>query len=223
MLVPELAGVDGDIAALRRAVGGVARTLGERTRTWTVVAVGDRRQVLRPPHGGTFAGYGADVRVELGTHSDGEVDPHVPLPALIAGWIRGTYAPHVDLDVHVVPADWTGARAAEFGRSLRDTLTGDDGILVVADGARTLTPRAPGAFDDRAPALQETVDAALTSGDREALAALPAGTCAEIGMDGRVPWQVLAGAFATRSAPVAKTEYCAAPFGVGYHVGSWWP
>ena len=61
------------------------------------------------------------------------------------------------------------------------------GVLVVADGANTLTPAAPGGYQPSDVEVQDALDDALAGGDVAALAQLPA----QVG--GRVAFGVLAG------------------------------
>ena len=96
------------------------------------------------------------------------------------------------------------------------------GLLVVADGATTLDPKAPGAFDARAPEYQAAVDTALAQGDCAVIAGLDPDLSAVLGCAGRAAWQVLAAVFEPRPSRVT-TDYADAPFGVGYHVGTWLP
>ena len=89
-------------------------------------------------------------------------------------------------------------------------------MLVVADGAHTLTPSAPGGHDPASVAVQAGLDDALAAGDTAALSRLPSS------ITGRVAWQVLAGL--TEPAPrSAKELYRGAPYGVGYFAGVWQP
>jgi hypothetical protein len=90
------------------------------------------------------------------------------------------------------------------------------GVLVVADGAHTLTPGAPGGHDPSSVAVQADLDDALTVGDVAALAELPDS------VTGRVAWWALAGLVGAGPRS-AKELYRGAPFGVGYFVGVWLP
>ena len=90
------------------------------------------------------------------------------------------------------------------------------GVLVVADGANTLTPPAPGGYDPDSIPVQAALDDALAAGDAAALTRLPDAIV------GRVAFQVLAGL--TEPAPrSAKELYRGAPYGVGYFAGVWQP
>lgn len=179
---------------------------------------------------GTFAGFGADVRTSLDADAAGE-----PVPSLrtvrpcCRSWLRGRTDVEITVDMHVVSAKASANECREFGQQLRKQLDSDNrpqGLLIVADGASTLTAKAPGSFDERAAGVQSAIDDALTAGDPEALLALDPQLCRSVGAQGRAAWQVLAGAFtgSSRSAhPRATVDYSDAPFGVGYHVGTWRP
>ena len=105
------------------------------------------------------------------------------------------------------------------GRGLRAEIDEADtpiGVLVVADGANTVTPSAPGGYDPDAAAVQNALDDALARGDAEALTRLPTTIV------GRVAYQVLVGL--TGPGPRSARELVrGAPYGVGYFVGAWAP
>ena len=210
VLVPQLAGAAADeIADLRRAVFTAAGALPER---WVAVGVGPSDEVVGPAAAGTFAGYGVDVRVALAPDA-GDVG-ELPLAALIAAWVRGEVRPTARAEVRVL-ADGSDTNAA--GRELRTELDHTDepvGVLVVADGANTLTERAPGGYDPASIAVQAALDDALAAGDVAAMRELPAS------ITGRVAWQVLAGLAGAPPRSV-KELYRGAPFGVGYFAGIW--
>lgn len=196
---------------------------------------------------GSFRGFGVDVRVGLAGAADRDTsklsangagatpgengeplaDPNLPLPVLIGGWLRAAVAPQATAEARILFADATPADCLEYGRRLRAELDARPeacGVLVVADGAATLSLAAPRYFDERAQEVQDGIERALSAGDRQALAALDAGLCAELAVGGRAAYQVLAGLFAADAAgPRVETRYAAAPFGVGYHVGVWRP
>jgi hypothetical protein len=225
LLVPELNGlVAGETEALRAAALTATSEIADCAR-WVVVGTGPAAGRVAATATGTFRGYGADVRVGLGPDAAGDVDPDLPLPALIAGWLRDRVAPAVPAEVHIVPVDAGRDECTQLGRQLRAGLDADDtprGLLVIADGAATLTAKAPGAFDPRAESVETDLAAALAAGDPSALISLDPEQCAELVLDGRAAWQVLAGAFT--AAPSAVTiAYSDAPYGVGYHVGTWRP
>ena len=218
VMVPELAtGAAAELTELHAAVLAAARSLPDR---WVAVGVGSADEVIGTDAVGTFGGYGVDVRVAL--TGDGLVDEVVqpsrlPLAALIAGWVRGQANPAALAEVRVYSEGQDGAAALARGRALRAELDGDAeavGVLVVADGANTLTPPAPGGYDPDSPAVQQRLDDALGSGDVAGLAGLPR----EIA--GRVAYQVLAG-LVEPGPSSARDLFRGAPYGVGYFVGTW--
>lgn len=215
VLVPELAGAAADeVAPFRKAALAAAATLPDR---WIAVGVGRDDHLIEPDSRGTFAGYGADVAVALAPDGDAAPRP-LPLCALFAGWLRGLVGPQARVWVHVYPADLSSESAVARGRALRselDTMPEPIGVLVLADGANTLTQSAPGGYDPAAQDVQTALDDALAAGAADRLAGLPEGVV------GRVAYQVLAG---LAPAPQAATELVrGAPYGVGYFVGTWTP
>lgn len=215
----------------------VGRTLAAASSRWVVVGAGDTTRIIGSDAVGTFRGFGVDVPVALsgprpvpgGADVRGATppDPCLPLPALIAGWLRGEVAPEAVARVHLVAADAPADRCAELGAELRTELDAHDepyAVLVVADGAATLSTAAPGYFDPEAGPVQDRLDAALAAGDRAALMALDPRLCARLAISGRAAYQVLAGLVATDPVPPAvEGQYRGAPFGVGYHAGVWRP
>ena len=215
VLVPQLAGAAADeLSDLRKAVSGAA---GALPQSWVAIGTGHDDDVVQPQAAGTFAGYGVDVRVALSP--DAEDVCELPLSALITAWVRGEVRPAARVEVRVCAGDLSPDEAVRRGRELRTLLDGSDepvGVLVVADGANTLTERAPGGYDPGSVAVQAALDDALAAGDVAALAGLPTS------VTGRVAWQVLAGLAGAVPRSV-KELYRGAPFGVGYFAGVWLP
>jgi hypothetical protein len=216
VMVPELAATAAEeLAELREAVFTAAGSLPSR---WIAVGVGAADAVVGPDAAGTFAGYGVDVRIALSPDTD---DPptQLPLCALIAGWLRGQAKPEAHAEVRVYAADLDVEAALVRGRQLRAEIDegGDPvGVLVVADGAHTLTAPAPGGYNPASVPVQHAVDDVLARGHVAPLTALPANIV------GRVAFQVLAGL--AEPGPQSCTElYRGAPYGVGYFVGVWQP
>ncbi len=219
LLVPELTGsAAAEIADLSAAVVAAAALLPPR---WMVVGTGPADDALGPDGVGTFAGFGADVRVRLSPARDAAAEPPAdfPLCALLAGWVRGQARPDAIARVCVFRGDHEAHAALARGRQLRAQLDGTPeqvGVLVVADGANTLTPAAPGGYDPGNADAQSALDDALADGDAAALTRLPPPIL------GRAAFQVLAG-LAEPGPRSAKELYRGAPFGVGYFVGVWQP
>lgn len=210
VLVPELAGTAVEAAELRAAALAAAQALPAR---WVVLGAGPDA-VYGPDSAGSFAGFGADVAVGLAPGAQQCVD--LPLCALVAGWVRGQVAPDAEVVVHSC-AD-PGA-ALEAGRRVRaeiDHAGERTGVLVLADGANTVTPAAPGGYQPVDVECQRALDDALARGDAAALTGLGPQVV------GRAGFAALAGLVGT--APHSVTElYRDAPYGVGYFVGVWQP
>ncbi|OBI46804.1 hypothetical protein [Mycobacterium colombiense] len=216
VLVPELAGTAvAEVADLAAATLAAAALLPDR---WVVIGAGPDDDVLDPDAVGTFAGFGADVRVRLSPQADEAAPPMtLPICALLAGWVRGQAQPNASAQVRVYRADHDADTALSLGRHLRaevDLLAEPVGVLVVADGANTLTPAAPGGYDPENTDAQQALDDALAGGDIAALRRLPQQ------IHGRVAFQVLAG-LAEPGPRSAKELYRGAPYGVGYFAGAW--
>lgn len=217
VLVPELAGTAAaEIADLTRAVLAAAALLPSH---WVAIGTGAADGDLGPDSVGTFAGFGVDVRVGLSPHALAGQPAELPLCALMAGWVRGQARPDASAHVRVYADDHAAGTALALGRQLRaeiDRRPDPVGVLVVADGANTLTPPAPGGYDPANAEAQQALDEALAAGDVAALTALPEAIL------GRVAFGVLAGL--TEPGPrSAKELYRGAPYGVGYFAGAWQP
>ncbi len=210
-------------APVRTACLAAAGFLAERARHW--VAIGADPAVttpttVRPGARGRFGGYGVDVRVALSDVA--EEDPaELPLPALIAGWLRERAAATA-VEVRLLAADAGAEDCARAGAELARLAEaeGELGLLVLGDGSHRHGPRSPGGQDDRAAGFDEVAARALGTADIATLLAIDPGLAAELGAQGRVPWQVLA-AFAEGARWRSELLYSGAPFGVGYHVATW--
>jgi hypothetical protein len=215
VLVPQLAGAATDeLTDLRQAVFAAASALPGR---WLAVGVGDADEEVGARAAGTFAGYGVDVRAGLSPDTDDVRD--LPLSALVTAWVRAEVRPSASAEVRVFARHHSADDVLRYGRELRSVVDDSDepvGVLLVADGANTLTPRAPGGHDPDSVAVQSALDDALAAGDVAALSRLPSS------ITGRVAWQVLAG-LAGAPPRYVKELYRGAPFGVGYFAGVWQP
>lgn len=217
VMVPELAGAAAaaETADLRAAAVDVAAALPRR---WVAVGAAPVETRCGPDAVGTFAGYGVDVPARLSGTAEGP-PAALPLCALITGWLRGLAGPQAVAEVRAVAAATPAREALAAGRALRTELDGTDdavGVLIVADGANTLTAAAPGGHDPDSVPVQAALDDALAAGRVADLAGLPDGIV------GRVAYQVLAG-LAEPAPRTAEERYRGAPHGVGYFVGLWTP
>ena len=232
LLAPELGGGAADeLAALRDHAVAAARALAARCDRWTVLGVQGLRETpagrsLAGNPVGTFAGFGVDVRVSPGASASAAVtDESMPLPLLIAFWLHGAVGADCAVEADLIHVDAGSSSCLAAGHALLTRLEASpqrEGVLVVADGPTTLTPTAPGSFDSRAADVHAELQAAFEAGDAAYLARLEEGLCAELGVEGRAPWQMLAGMLGGTSAR-ASGVYSEAPYGVGYYTGLWSP
>ena len=216
VLVPDLAGTAAvEMAQFHAAALAAASTLPNR---WIAIGVGRSDEIFEPTTRGTFAGYGVDVPVLLSPDAS-QIITDLPLCGLIAGWLRAQANAAARVQVRSYAADHDVDIAVARGRALRaaiDEAADPIGVLVVADGANTLTQGAPGGYDPDSEPVQTALDDALANGNAAALTRLPNGIV------GRVAYQVLAGL--TESNPhVANELLRGAPYGVGYFIGTWTP
>lgn len=220
LLVPELAGAAAvPTRDLRDACARAVRVLAGTSRSWTAIGAHGTDIRLGPDAGGSWACFGADVGVSLGPHLRVRPAAELPLAALIAGWLRELVAPEAEVRLRLYAHDTAPARCLQQGQLLAADPQPRT-LLVLGDGCTTLTQKAPGAFDGRAAAVQDQIDAALSTVDCAALGALDPALCRALGVSGRVPWQIAAGAVRGIGWR-AHSLYRGAPFGVGYHVATW--
>lgn len=212
VLVPELAGAAAaELADLRTAVLTAAKSLPTR---WVAVGAGPADAMFGPDSVGTFAGFGVDVLVRLSAQASRRAD--LPLCALMAGWLRGRARPDACVRTYVYSDPATGAARGSQLRARIDRSSEPIGVLLIADGANTLTAAAPGGHHPHDVDVQQALDNALARGDTAALVNLPAQVA------GRAGFAALAGL--TGPGPRTATElYRGAPYGVGYFVGVWQP
>ncbi|MDT7652711.1 MAG: hypothetical protein QOI36_4117 [Pseudonocardiales bacterium] len=228
LLVPELAtGAAAQTAELRSAcAGAAARLAGAATRWIAVGADAGGRRTVCPPARGSFLGFGVNVVVGLDPASAAEpVDPDMPLPLLIAGWVAAAAGAGVSIRGELVAPDETPRACADLGAALAAECAADPrpvGLLVVGDGAATHTEKAPGYLDERAGPFDAAVAAALRDADTGALAHLDADLATALFAAGRAPWQVLAGA-AAGDPWRGELLHSSIPYGVAYHVAVWTP
>ncbi|WP_091674180.1 hypothetical protein [Amycolatopsis marina] len=219
LLVPEL--VPGSVEsteAVRSACLAAAAELAAAADQWFAVGPGAGARTLGARARGSFAGYGVDVPVALSRDAAGAAE-ELPLPALIAGWLRERAGAN-SVRVRLVPPE--AGELADAAAELAELDRADDrlGLLVLGDGSNRHGARSPGSQDDRAPAFDDAVAAALGTADTAALRAIDPVLSAELGTGGWAPWQVLAG-YAEPGRWSARMLYSGAPFGVRYHVAVW--
>jgi len=218
LLVPELAaGAAGETAEVREACLAAVRAVASEHPRWIAVGAGPVAVEFGAGARGNFRGYGVDVPVALSAESRNP-EAGLPLPALIAGWLRDR-AGASSVRVSVLDQTTPTADCVSAGKRL-DAEETDLGLLILGDGSYRHGPRAPGGEDERATAFDDAVAQALGTADVEALLSLDVTLAGELGAGGRVPWQVLAG-LAGSARWQAELLYSGAPLGVGYHVALW--
>lgn len=229
-LVPDLSGPGADdVEAVRTAALDALKRVGSApggpATRWIACGSSIGGQPYSTPDGrGSFAAFGVDRRVGLDGYDGGDAaDPSWPTSMLMAGWYREA-AGLGALTPLVVDVDATVEQTVDLGASLRRRLDESDepvALLVIGDGATSLSPRAPGGGDaPQAHDLQARIDAALGRADRAALTALPVAECDRWCVSGRAVWQVIAAAL-TDTPMTARLDYADAPLGVGYTVATW--
>jgi len=238
LIVPQLTvGGAEESAVMREACLDVAREMAAVADRWVVIGADfpadpagtptrpAHLRALRPVEGpahGSWLGFGVDVRVSLTPDPAGPARADLPLPVLIAGWLRGQVAPGVRATVELVDPGLPAAECRLAGEELAARLEPGTAVLVVGDGATTHTEKAPGYLDERAGPFDAEVSKALAAGDPESLLGLDAALAAELHAVGRAPWQVMAGlAAAIGPRWDGELRYSDAPYGVAYHVASW--
>ena len=224
LLVPELVtGAAAETEPLRTACVAAARQLTEVSVNWLAIAVdADAPRLVPPIARGTFLGYGVDVEVGLADSADAAVDPALPLPALIAAWLRAQAGART-VRVQLLPPDLSVADCIDLGADLAAE-PGPIALLVLADGSNRIGAASPVRPDERAEPFDEDLRAALGKPDPAALAGIDPALATELGVTGRAALQVLAGAALAGSQPwQARELYSDAPYGVGYHVAVWDP
>ena len=217
LLVPELAGAAAAATQhLRDGCLQAVRVLAEQPCSWTAIAANVVDTHLGSDTAGSWQSFGVPVPVAFTPQGLGRTGAELPLPALIAGWLRGRAAGDATIQMDLYAYDTSPTRCRELGRELAEGPR--QGLLVLGDGCTTLSAKAPGAFDERAAGLQHRIDQALAEADLGALGRLDPQLCAELGVSGRVPWQIAA---AAGDEWRGHSVYAGAPYGVGYQVAVW--
>jgi hypothetical protein len=233
LLVPELVGgATVPTEAIRVASVTAARRLAEVAGDWVAVAADPAGPMtLDSGSRGSFAGYGVDVPISLESEGFSTPEPtapfpaQLPLPALVAGWLRAAAGAR-RVRMRLVEPGLSTLDCRRVGADLADDLAGPQpvGLLILGDGSTRHTERAPGRPDDRAGDFDAAVAHALATADPAALLALDADLATELGAMGRAAWQVLAGVVvAVGGRWTGELLYSDQPFGVAYHVAVWEP
>ena len=245
LLVPELAGTAAaELDPLRVACREALATVVAAAELIIVVGDGPVWGVPEPSAPGSFAPYGVGVEATLPAVSADLDLPELPAPARLpdlplslavaAHLLAGLDPPPVRLFAATVPTSLGPGAAAAIGRALttaarngralttaaRNGPAEDHpvGLVAMADLSACRTERAPGAFRAEAADVDASVAEALRTGKPARLLDLDPALAADLMVGGRVPLQVLAGAFEAEPALNGRVLYEDAPYGVGYLV-----
>jgi hypothetical protein len=238
LLVPELAGQAAPELAPLRAACQVALTTVMAAAD-LMVLIGDGPIWAVPAAGapGSFRPYGAEVEVALPAPVDIDL-PTLPQPGQLTGLplslavaahlLDGLDPPPGQLFAATVPGSLGPRAAARIGNALASA--GPLGLVVMADLSACRTEQAPGAFHAEAAEFDVRVGDAFRTGTPQHLLTLDPIQSADLLVAGRVPLQVLAGAFAPTPAEPdqprdagglrGRVLYQDAPYGVGYLVAT---
>ena len=242
LLVAELAGAAAaELDPLRAACRQALTAVTEAADLTVVVGDGPVWGVPEPSAPGSFRPYGADVEVTLPALVTLDL-PGLPPPARLADLplslavaahlLAALDPPPARVSAATVPAS-LGPGAAATGRALTAAAQaaapagrgGRVGLVVMGDLSACRTDKAPGAFRPEAAGLDASIAEAFRTARPEGLLDLDPAQAADLSVAGRVPLQVLAGAFADTSAagergPAVRGRvlYEDAPYGVGYLV-----
>lgn len=224
LLIPELTvRAEPDLQQLRSACLRAASSLTEVTAEW--VALGADRSgplVFGPATTGTFAGFGVDVPVTLGGSPGSSPAPELPLPVLVAGWLRGQVGA-TRVTAHLLADDAEPEECRARGvRLQQESGSAESALLVLGDGTNRRDQRSPFLPDERAGEVDERIRSALAEADPAGLLELDPGSAAELGVRGRAALQAMAGVVeAAGGSWQGELLYSDGPFGVTYHVAVW--
>ncbi len=209
VLVPDVArGAAAELDVLRAACRTAIGRLAAPGRQLVLLGGGERAAAHGPTSRGSFAGFGLDLEVALGSDEPGPTD--LPPSLAVGAWLlRDALGP----DCGAV--GWTIA-----GGIAVDPPRDEVGLLVVGDGTARRSVRAPGYLDGRAAHYDDTIAAALAGGDPAALSALDPHLGAALLAAGVPAWRGV-GELLAGTSWQAEVLYDDAPYGVGYLVASW--
>lgn len=220
MLIP---GVADAVAAQEPAIAAAVATAtdGLQRRSDRIVIVTAGRRTCWTPR--LPAVFGADPFRRSDVTGEPSAPSSVAGPLWAAGtWVGRRLLPGVALGVlEVGDGDGDGGVGLPTDMPVADDTIG---VLVLADGATCHGAADPPAPDPAATSFEQSLKAALATGD-------PARLTEWCGTNWTLGRRL--GATAPRSLAVlaqlmggrrwqATAEYLGAPFGVGYHVASWW-
>jgi hypothetical protein len=203
LLVPELAGAAApELAPLRAACQEALSIVVGAADLTILVGDGPVWAIPAPAAPGSFQPYGADVDVTLPTLADLDL-PGLPPPARLtdlplslavaAQLLADLDLPPARLFAATVPRSLGPRAAATIGQTLAGAAR--FGLVVMADLSACRTEGAPGGFRPEAADFDAWVADAFRTGTPQSLLAIDPTDSTTLLVSGRVPLQVLAGAF----------------------------
>jgi hypothetical protein len=221
LLVPEIGGAkQADLDGLRAACAGAIEAVrATEPEMLVVVGAGETTRRHRAGARGTFRPYGVDLTAALPGKAPPDEEPLLPLSLSVGAWLLEQAAWTGDVQAQEVAASTPAEECRQLGLALAESAD-RLALLVMGDGTAGSSASGPGAHDPRAADFDASVVEALRAADPSALLAIEATLAAELGVAGRVSWQVLAGA-AGEAVLDAVVLYDGAPYGVRYVVAVW--
>lgn len=255
LLIPALTGpqVSIELAALRTQVQRIVTELGQNVSTWHVVGVCEAgsadfsERIAR----GSFQKFGVDFPVQTYPETEARttcVEIEMPLPMLIASWLRQRYAPHVQLIPQMIADDSTEEQLQNFVTKLHQEISqiqisqipsgltelateltvsrGRTAVLVIADGSRMLNMAAPGGYNEQSVKAQEKLEETIFAGRS---VAVPIEIGDELGITGLRAWRAASELAAvtiqknkiSELAIEISEKYSERNWGVGYVCALW--
>ncbi len=218
-LVPEISGgAAAELANLRAAcVAGIER-IAALGAPLVLLGSAPTSQSHLPGCRGSFAPFGVPQQVYLGSPGHGgSLD--LPLSLTIGAWLLDTTrGSHGAVRGFSVALDFATSRPAAELVALVESE--DLSLVVLGDGSARRSLTAPGYFDERSAAFDESVVAALSAGNAAALSAIDAELGGQLLAAGPPAWHAAASVIG-EDEYVADVTFADAPYGVGYFVATW--
>lgn len=220
-LVPEVAaGAAGDLDELRTSCEAAVRGLVD-ARPDTVVVIGSAaRSGLRSHEESVdLTDYGLPGRI-----AGGPGPARLPLSLGLGTWLLRRAGWSGATRAYGIRPDATPEQATHLAQGVLADCAGIRiAVLCVGDGSARREDSSPRWPDPRAVGYDHGVAAALGAADLVALLALDPVQAAELAVEGRAAWQVLAGLVTQTGADLGDSRLllATAPWGVGYFVACW--
>ena len=219
LLVPAVAsGASAELEPLREACRtALRRVSGSGATRLAIVGSGETSAMHSPVARGSLSGYGVSLDVHLGSPACGGA-VELPLALTVGAWlVADTLGPTSGAVGFSVGPDFAASRAAVELLAVAESAR--VGLVVMGDGSARRSATAPGYLDPRAEPFDAGVQAALGTGDIDALGALDGRLGAELLASGVAAWHAAAAVLSGEY--TAELLYADAPYGVGYFAAAW--